>query len=161
MITITASTTKAYFGELVYLREMTKDLVAASIKVPRSDLDYKHEPLDVDDPLATSVTITIGAVGDQVLAQRIQEGFYKLFHPARLTFKVQFTQEGPPVEVADAEEIDKAASDAVNQANTRMVVAAASSHSNPTTTSYGYVDNRENYGDDYGGDYDDPMRFLS
>lgn len=90
MITITATISKEYFGEVVYFRELAKDLSSAALGLHRDELKFEHVTSDNESPEA-SIVLVIDTLGNNEVADRLEQAFVSAMQNARLTFAVRFT----------------------------------------------------------------------
>lgn len=97
MTTIIASTTDAFFGEPVYLQELTKDIVAAALKLSRDDLKFTHVKADKASAKA-SIVLDIDTLGSEKVEAQIVAALTRIFsdrRPTKLTFAVNFAGHAP------------------------------------------------------------------
>ena len=94
MITITASISKEFFGEPVYIGELMKDLTKAALGVDRSELRFVHQPNTDESPKA-AVSFLIDTAGNDDVAQRLEHALEEAMKPAKWTFDISFTQMVP------------------------------------------------------------------
>ena len=90
MITIAAKTTSKFFGEPIYLGELSKDIISAALGIERSEFRFEHSKNSDND--AVDVIIVVDTMGEEDIARRIEDAIMEALKPTKVKFSVEFTE---------------------------------------------------------------------
>lgn len=95
MILISATTTKAFFGEPILLGEVLKDLVSQALRIDRSSLKFEHKR--TSDSEAPDIAVFVDSLGDDAIGQQIVDALSEQFtfgqHRVAMKLSISFSGE--------------------------------------------------------------------